>query len=151
MNIGQTAVKVLSKTMGAMALSAVTIDALKMGKIRAEEHIKEGESNDTLRSYIGNSKMDFPSPMYAKMKERMSILYPHGLMNAIHAVKGAIVGFASGIMHHADVIGSSIFVLCAKKKAGQIASALFLGGVCAYNFIKNGTGLTERKKDLEEM
>ncbi len=151
MNISNTTIKVLSKTMGVMAVGVIGADVFKMGKRRAKEFIQEGEAKDTLRTYVGDSKMDFPSPMYAKMKEKSFQMYPHKLMNFFHAVKGFTSGLFEGIAHHSDIIGASIFVLCAKKKIGQVISASVLGCICAFNIIKNGTALMEKRDDFDQM
>ena len=151
MNISDKTVKILTKTMGALALSAVSIDSCRMGQIKARASIKDGEASDALRNYIGSSKMDSYSPMYSKIKEKTALMYPHRFMNALHGIKGFAIGLQDGVINHSAIIGSAIFTLCSKKRVTQLASAIFLGAVCAYNLIKNGTGLMEKRNDFDEM
>jgi len=140
---------VITKLSGALALASVACDSNKIGVNQALENSRVSEAKRAVKNNIGVGKLNYESPKYSKIKEKVYEYYPYSIGNIWHGFKGYLSGFSRGAINELGTVLFGALALVAKHKPVKIASLIGLGASKTWNFIKHGTNALEKTDYLE--
>lgn len=143
MNVG----KVVAKGVGATALFFIARDAHVWGKIRAEENMKT--KGAAAAAYYLNNAMTLDKPSLTKANMQKGVFrfeLGETIRGHINSTQGYIKGLFASLTSNVIPFALGMTALLAKGKWAK-GSAIGLGVIGAYTFIKDGLGLG-KSKDL---
>lgn len=146
MNVG----KIVANTSAILATAALALESNQMGVRKAVENSKNQGAKDSIRDVIGTSKLNYSSPLYNESKQEIfKLKTPNMFKDIYHGIAGYIKGFANGIAHNWTTAGFAALTLISKKPKMKAFGAIGLGVSVAWNFIKNGTSIFEKRSYLD--
>ena len=143
MNVGN----IVAKGVGATALFLVGRDAHVWGKIRAEENMKT--KGAAAAAYYLNNAMTLDKPSITKANMQKGVLkfeLGETIRGHINSTQGYIKGLFASLASNVIPFALGMTALLSKGKLAK-GSAIGLGVIGAYSFIKDGLGLG-KSKDL---
>lgn len=139
-----------SATVGALGGGMVLLDSHYMGKRKSTEVAQQGYAKALIRNQIGNSKMDYPSPVYNGISKELKKVYPHKLTKAFYAIKGYFQGVGESIAHNVPLLTFSALAIAASKNKVFSTIGMVGAGLSALcGIIEHSTGLFKKKDYLD--
>lgn len=142
---------VATKAAAIMATSVSLYDINSLGVREANIKRESNYADDFIAGEIGSSKLNYPSGKHAAFKNwSKNFKFPYQLTELWDTVSGYVIGAAKGAWYNAATLGFSALTFFAKKDGMKKFGAIGLGLSVAWDFIKNGTNLTERTDYLRK-
>ncbi len=134
--------KYLAKTAGAAAVVLIARDAHTIGKLQADVKSQTHDANVSMDLWENSQRLDSPSLLKSEMKDKVFKYHlGSGVLSFFNSAIGYFSGFVSMLTDNVVPLALGTTALLAKGKKLACGSAIALGVMTAFNFVKDGLGL----------